>query len=209
MKSFLANQPSGSASQDRVMAFPAAGATFVLLADGAGGLSGGAEAAQLFVGRLAEAALRCSHPHESLSAFDQIDLAIAAQPICGETTGILAVVTPTTIRGESVGDSEAWLISRDEVQKLTAGQRRKPLLGSGEAVPIDFEYPRREGVLLIASDGLFRYTTEDLIAKVVREETVDESTLERLLSLVRLRSGTYQDDVAIALIDLTGPQETL
>jgi hypothetical protein len=42
--------------------------------------------------------------------------------------------------GASVGDSSAWLISpAGEVTDLTAQQRRRPLLGSGEALPVQFE----------------------------------------------------------------------
>jgi PPM family protein phosphatase len=40
---------------------------------------------------------------------------------------------------------------------MTTNQRRRPLLGTGEALPVQFEAERRGGRVLLASDGLFKY----------------------------------------------------
>ena len=64
----------------------------------------------------------------------------------GQTTGVVAFVrSDGSISGASVGDSVAWLISpAGELTDLTAYQRRKPLLGSGEALPVVFDANGKE-----------------------------------------------------------------
>ena len=68
--------------------------------------------------------------------------------------------------------------------------------GSGRVL---FERPQLDGVLLVATDGLFKYASAPVIAGVVRDGTVAEAA-ERLLDLVRLRSGKVADDVAVVLV---------
>ena len=53
-------------------------------------------------------------------------------------------------------------------RELTADQLRKPLLGSGEAVPIDFESALGDATLLLATDGLLKYARRDRIAALAR-----------------------------------------
>jgi hypothetical protein len=63
-----------------------------------------------------------------------------------------AFVDSDRVRGASVGDSCAWLISpAGEVTDLTARQRRRPLLGSGEALPLVFDAELNGARLLVAS----------------------------------------------------------
>jgi hypothetical protein len=74
---------------------------------------------------------------EALLEFDD-DL--SARRSGSETTAVVAVIEHYRICGASVGDSVAWLISpAGELTDLTAHQRRKPLLGSGEALPVVFD----------------------------------------------------------------------
>ena len=75
----------------------------------------------------------------------------------GETTTVLLIVDGNRLYGASVGDSEAWMLGTANL-RLTASQQRKPLLGSGAASPVPFSAVL-DGVLLLASDGLFKYTT--------------------------------------------------
>jgi serine/threonine protein phosphatase PrpC len=69
----------------------------------------------------------------------QIDRALARAPTGGQTTASLALVINDSISGASVGDFEAWLFTDHAVLDLTRDQRRKPLLGTGQAVAVPFE----------------------------------------------------------------------
>jgi hypothetical protein len=72
-----------------------------------------------------------------------------------ENTAVILTVD-ATITGASVGDSGAWLLRDSRIVDLTAGQRRKPLVGRGCA-PFRIEPIPFDGTLLVASDGLFAY----------------------------------------------------
>jgi hypothetical protein len=67
------------------------------------------------------------------------------------------------VLGASVGDSEAWLVGEATIARLTNGQVHKPLLGSGRAIPVGFGPVPLAGRLIVASDGLFKYCTEQRI----------------------------------------------
>jgi hypothetical protein len=74
---------------------------------------------------------------------------------------------------------------------------RKPYLGTGVAVPHQFERKLGVGALVVASDGLWKYTNLELIEQTAR--TIKPERLAPELSgLVRLRSGGFPDDLAIA-----------
>lgn len=73
--------------------------------------------------------------------------------------------------------------------------------GSGHAVPAAFSFEPSEGLLLVASDGLWKYTSIEKIGAEI--QAADRSRLlERLAGLVRLRSGALQDDVALVAVEL-------
>jgi len=69
----------------------------------------------------------------------EMDKEIEADAFAGETTAVVAMVSPQEIVGASVGDSEAWVIGSQGYQRLTQGQMRKPVLGSGAAMPVAFD----------------------------------------------------------------------
>lgn len=188
-------------SQDRVGYVPTSFGLCLLLADGAGGTSGGAQAAELFISRMSEVARVCRDVRELIAAFRSLDTELEVHPEAGETTGIVVVVSDSELTGASVGDSEAWFLAEQSVVKLTLEQERKPLLGSGRSAPTVFAVPRTLGLLLLASDGLFKYTSEQKILSTVRQGA-SEATLKQCVDLVRLRSGNLQDDLAIALLDV-------
>jgi serine/threonine protein phosphatase PrpC len=116
----------------------------------------------------------------------------------GECTAAVASMTDRGIVGASVGDSGAWLVRERDFVNLTENQRRKPLLGSGEAVPIAFSHPSSSGTLLVASDGLFNYAAPHAICDIARGPDLDAAA-KALIDLVRLRNGKLQDDVAVVL----------
>ena len=171
----------------------------VAVADGAGGSAGGAIAAEClisFVSRLAERAAST----DWFDALCEFDDELSARPSAGLTTGIAAFVGHDRVIGASVGDSSAWLISSSgQTTDLTASQRRKPLLGSGEALPVQFEAERLGRRVLLGSDGLFKYAPSDRICALATRGRVAE-VANALANYVRMPSGGFHDDVAVAII---------
>ena len=185
--------------QDRAIAIPAAGGYLVAVADGAGGTGGGAVAAErliAFVTKLSQEAASTDW-FDALCAFDD---ELSARPMSGQTTGIVAFIDSERVRGASVGDSSAWLIATSGgMTDLTARQRRKPLLGSGEALPVLFEAECLGNHVLLASDGLFKYAPVDRICALATRGTVAEAA-NALANCVQLPSGTFHDDVAVVIV---------
>ncbi|MDB6125201.1 MAG: hypothetical protein JWQ71_4194 [Pedosphaera sp.] len=137
-------------------------------------------------------------PNACVKLLETIDREIEADSTAGETTGVIALISGREIVGASVGDSEAWLISPRGAERLTSGQMRKPFLGSGVASPVAFRASFTEGSLLVGSDGLFKYTSEEKICAAVLEKDL-KIAVDSLVRLVGLPSGTLPDDVGIAL----------
>ena len=119
-------------------------------------------------------------------------------------TVVVLSVTVRQVRGASVGDTEAWLITETGWHDLKAHQRRKPLLGSGAAVPVAFRSEHSGGTLVVGSDGLFKYTPGALIRETALQGTPGEAC-GALLELVRLPGGALQDDVGVVVRRLPRP----
>ncbi len=92
------------------------------------------------------------------------------------------------------------MITAREIVDLTERQNRKPLLGSGQASPVSFGPIPLRGRLLLATDGLFKYAPSAAIQQRALGESVDQA-VDALVAGLRLRSGSFQDDVAILLIE--------
>lgn len=192
----LVLQPGNPECLDRAEVCPSGDRIVLLLADGAGGSTGGAQAADGFARLVRSSADQLTSANSCASILLQIDRELLRQENCGETTGALLVVSPQNIFGASVGDSAAWLFADDGNGELTRGQQRKPLLGSGNAVPRAFDWPIESGTLVVASDGLWNYVSMEAIrSRVLTRDSVDLAL--RLAELARLPSGTFPDDVAI------------
>lgn len=132
----------------------------------------------------------------------KMDAAIAKDAVAGETTCAVAVVTSEEISGASVGDSGAWLIpTSGNYIDLTQGQQRKPFIGSASGWPVPFRRPREAGRLLLATDGLLKYTSAERINATCREHPADAAA-QRLIELVRYPSGALPDDVTIIVSEL-------
>jgi serine/threonine protein phosphatase PrpC len=127
---------------------------------------------------------------------------LAQSGLGGETTGVVAVIDEDGIIGASVGDSAAWIVDATRHVDLTRRQIRKPLIGSGAALPVPFGHGPLNGTLLVASDGLFKYGNAARIQEIASANEPD-AALERLIESVRLRSGQLQDDVAVAICRAT------
>lgn len=181
-------------NQDKAEVFQIHQELIFVLADGAGGIGGGAEAAQAVIDNLKESVWV-----DYVSIFRKIDNAIAVNPNAGETTAICIKLKDNLLSGVSVGDTEAWLVKKNEVIFLTENQFHKPLLGTGMAIPVKFEHIVFSGTLLLASDGLTKYTSVENIISIIRQSTDLSECAKDLIELVRYPSGTLPDDTTVIL----------
>jgi PPM family protein phosphatase len=189
---------SRAASEDRTF-LHARGDTVLLL--GAGGMAGGGDASDAILDAVrtrAEDATRDSFDLRAWSnLFATTDAALAGG-LTGETTAIVVVVGPDAFLGISVGDSEAWVVNGARVDRLTDTQDRKRL-GSGRARPVAFHRRALDGVLVVATDGLFKHAARERITAACRHGDAPEIA-QRLVELPRLPPGSYPDDVALVVV---------
>lgn len=192
-------EAAGSRAQDSLSAAATPAGARIVLADGAGGLSGGLEASEMIVAALSREPGAAS-PEGWERRLRCLDRALLDHPAAGWSTAVVLSLTNGAIQGASVGDSGAWLFTAEAMIELTAGQRRKPLLGTDRAEPRGFEAHLREGErILIASDGLLKYTEVADLWIDSLEPALEEGA-RRMIDRVRLRSGALRDDVSLALI---------
>lgn len=190
--------------EDRTLVTHCGDFQLFLVADGAGGIGGGAEAADDL---LTLAARYFNNQPEKLSPDLLCDFLMFADnhiynsPQSGETTAVIVAVQGDSVFSASVGDSEAWVIESHDLCELTEGQVRKPLLGSASSVPKSLGLMKTTGKIILGSDGLFKYAKMADIASIVRTYTPKEC-IPRLLDLVQFPSGRYPDDVAIIVCDM-------
>lgn len=196
---FLAQQtPPG---QDRLLVRRSFGKLFIIVADGAGGRSGGAEAADLVISLIESRLGDLSSEQACASVLREIDKEVTRDPVAGETTTVMTVIDLESVYGASVGDSGALLFNSDSIIELTQHQIRKPFVGSGAAVPIGFSRRFSHETLLVASDGLLKYTSREAIQTLICKTVLDDMA-QSVARLVRLRSGGFPDDISIAVIRL-------
>jgi hypothetical protein len=179
-------EEAASGDQDRVAVCTDGDSLVLALADGAGGSGGGAQAAERAVDVLSSG--RVGDPSVLLTSLD-----VALQPIGGECTAVLARLTGDAVVGASVGDSQLCVRDhRAAWSELTAGQARKPLLGSGRACPTGFQAISIQR-LLVATDGLMKYAPWPQLCALL---DADEPSLPwDLVDTARLSSGNLQDDL--------------
>jgi serine/threonine protein phosphatase PrpC len=202
MSAILHSVAGNPENQDRGIVLHDGPRIILCVADGAGGRNGGAEAATLAVKLIRQDAYLLSDADACVEALRKMDEAIAKDPIAGETTCVLAIVTPEEIFGASVGDSGGWWIPEGGNHvNLTEAQQRKPFIGCGSAWPVSFRQKNQPGNLLLATDGLLKYTSADRIVGICREQPVDVAA-RQLIELVRYPSGGFPDDVTLILTKL-------
>src|ERR1041385_1526808 len=109
-------------NQDRGVTLRNAAGWVLAVADGAGGLSGGTEAALMAIRLVREHAERLLDSAACAAVLREMDQRIAADAKAGETTCVIAVLTVDQILGASVGDSCAWMIGPTEITNLTLAQ---------------------------------------------------------------------------------------
>jgi serine/threonine protein phosphatase PrpC len=138
------------------------------------------------------------HAQSWVDLFRSTDSALAANSD-HETTGLVVVLGAQGLVGISTGDSEAWVVTSTGVDNLTVGQHTRHRLGSNRATVTTFQRSFLAGVLVVATDGLFRYAAPEVIARIVRGNAIGAAA-EGLVALVRLRSGKLVDDVAVVVV---------
>ncbi|NPD25025.1 protein phosphatase 2C domain-containing protein [Corallococcus exiguus] len=201
-------EPAGRTGADRVLVLTPGDVTVLVVADGAGNSRRGAEAAEAVlhgVQDAVEAGADVEREETWREVLVRCDAELVASGQGGETTAVVACVTPRRVVGASVGDSELWLFQGSEATALTEHQHRKPLLGSGQARPVTFERVWRGGVLLGASDGLFKYVDLRRIQEHVTIADAHAAVLA-LAALPRLASGALPDDVGLVLCRPSAPR---
>jgi len=199
-KTKLATEAAFSENQDRAAIIKHSDGLVLAIADGAGGIGGGGEAAELAIQLVKASAVA----NEFMNPFTYYNLLIEADdilfehPIAGETTAIVVAVNDDLVCGASVGDSGAFLIQNQSEIDLTAKQRRKPLIGSGIATPTAFGPVPLKGTVLLATDGLIKYAAQPLIRKIVQSSSANEAA-KALIECVRYPSGNLPDDVTVII----------
>lgn len=186
--------PARRVGDDRAEAFPKPDGHLLVLADGAGGTSGGAAAADAVLDGTRSFSPKSSS--DCVRLLKELDQRLTN---VGQTTAVLTVVANGEVFGASVGDSSAWLLTAAGVVDLTHRQKPKPLLGSGSAMPIGFGPLPCVGRLLIGSDGLFKYVQHERIRDLASKLPLDEAAAA-LIGAARLRSGALQDDIAVIVV---------
>ncbi|QSQ20979.1 protein phosphatase 2C domain-containing protein [Pyxidicoccus parkwayensis] len=194
-------EPQERTSADHVATLSWGEATVLVVADGAGNSRRGTEAAAAVVQAVRAAVNERSdlgRPEVWSDILTRCDQMLVSSGQGGESTAVVACITGERVLGASVGDSELWLIQGDSHRVLTEHQRRKPLLGSGEAVPVFFDTQWSGGTLLGASDGLFKYVDARRIRAVASDPDLSAAA-RALAALPRLASGELPDDVGLVL----------
>lgn len=199
MKSHALTLAGNPELQDRLEIFNHGNRISIALADGAGGISGAVEAAEAWIKLVSENLASLNSPADCHSLLLRADQEIANDPVAGETTALVLAIDHEQIFGASAGDSEVYLFNESRAHNLTRGQHRKPFMGSGAADPVPLRFASPRGVLIAATDGLWKYTSLDRIQAELKNPE-PEMLPDRLANLVRLRSGSLQDDIAIATV---------
>jgi len=195
----LATAAANSKNQDRATFLEYPQGLLLIIADGAGGMGGGAEAAELVIQIVKEQIgpnIQFTNPLIWNNILQETDSRLLAHPIAGETTAVIVAISNRIIYGASVGDSGAFLIQGQTDFELTAQQQRKPLLGSGIAMPSPYGPIPFHGTLLLATDGLIKYAPMTKIHQMVLNNPI-ESVAQSLIESVRYPSGHLPDDVSV------------
>jgi serine/threonine protein phosphatase PrpC len=186
-----------TASGDRAAVVVGPGGTFAVVADGVGGRAGGGAAADAVMQAMRELAEQNPMKWDRIRWMAELDRQMGECGTVGETTAVVAQLTAVGPLGVAVGDSVAWWVRDDDWGSLTDAAVWKPWVGTGGAVPVPFGKPLQYvGTLLLATDGLVKYTSAERIVGVVRTTPFDDLP-QTLIELVRPPSGRLPDDVAV------------
>ena len=194
-------------NEDRAVVVAQHGSLVIAVADGAGGMPGGAEAADIVIAATLRAALGVRDERDIAQLLSAIDAECASSPRAGESTGIVMLVRDDgTIVGASAGDSEAWLIDEIGVVRLTEHQARKRHLGGGTASPTPFRgVLAPTATLVIGTDGLFGYAAREAVIEAASAGDV-HSCAQALLAAALAPPVVLADDLAVVVVRRAGDQ---
>jgi PPM family protein phosphatase len=176
------------------------------LADGQGGQSGGAAAAQIAVRKSLEVALTFT-PVDLLNEriwrgiVNAADEGVAEAPSAGYTTLVCLGVSKERLCGASCGDSAALLITEGQTYLLTERQVKNPPIGSSAAQPVAFTAALgRAWKVLVMSDGVWKYVGWERLEELARQ-LEGEALLTALRQTVASGwGGKLPDDFTLALL---------
>jgi hypothetical protein len=184
------------------------------LADGQGGQSGAAEAAQLacttvLAGLCAIPPKRLAMPSVWCEVLRAADRAVEADAVAGYTTLLGFALIGDALIGASSGDSAVLVIPpAGRAIEATASQRKNPPIGSGGAdiVPFALRLTLPWSVLAM-SDGVWKYAGWEPITEAARTRH-GLDLVARLLEAARLPgSGLLPDDFTLVLFESATPEE--
>jgi len=187
--------------EDRAEWFELRGGFAIVLADGAGGRSGGREAADAVLRGVRARAreLEGAGATGCAEVLEAVDRELVTQRHGGEATAVVVVVRGREVVGASVGDSGAWLVGPAGVRELTGRQVRKPFVGVGSATATGFvAFAQPDERLLVASDGLLKSVDRERIVAASLSGPLAQAA-RCLVDQARLPSGGLQDDVAVVV----------
>jgi len=195
----IASPKAEDRCDDRAAAVRDGGNILLVIADGATGVGFGGQAADAFVETVLSAPGEMGLPDRFVLA----DRAIRDRDIDGDTTGIAILRTEDGISGCSAGDSEAWAFPAEGIPfELTVEQAKRPRIGNG-ARPAPFALLSPSGgVVVVASDGFWRWADPDSVSGIVARSSVADLPAALLLDIME-RFGTLDDDVTIAAMAAT------
>ncbi|MBI4952305.1 MAG: protein phosphatase 2C family protein [Myxococcales bacterium] len=199
--------------EDRLAVHHVRGGIVVVVADGAGGVSGGGEAAEVALHQvgaaLAQPGLEPFVSGSWVEVHREADREIERDGVAGETTCVVVAISDDgQLVGASCGDSGALVVERGgAADDLTRDQHRKRRLGTGRAVPVAFERATLRGTLVVATDGLLAYARPSVVAEVVLGAQGDlEEVVRALVECVRPPGrGELIDDVAVVVVGRGAP----
>lgn len=171
--------------------------------DGIGGLGTGEVFAELAANRVQQLLVRGEGPDQALREASR-DLAELGRHVLREGGGAMGCACGIGQDGSctlaALGDVRAFLVGEDGAEEVCGGHGASGYLGDGGGVPrtcLLAEKNLDSKVLLICSDGFWRFVTARDLADVVSDAPSLEEAAE---SLVRLaRSCASPDDVTVAL----------
>ena len=189
---------AGSADEDRVSCVETPDGLTIVLADGAGGIAGGRQAAEFTTNRKLA---NLSSKEDCEDHLRQLDTDLLKSTTAGEAACSMLVLRKNQFFGASVGDCGVWALTSEAIFDLTKNQIRKPLLGSGQAKPVGFGPHFLNDPVVIASDGLLKYAARSAYDEIrLRRFSSIEDSADALVDAVRLESGALQDDLSFVLL---------
>ncbi len=178
--------------------------------NGIGGVRDGALASRRAV-EVVRKAIAGERPNDEAQIWAErvggIDRMLSRDRKMGEAHVVVVGVTPgryNRVIGASVGECEAWIIAPANVphetatQNLTHRQARRPLAGSGAALPVAFETNWPDGTLLLATKDLFKHASRSQIIDAARHDDLEQAA-QHLVSLARPSSDQQQNNFALLL----------